>query len=79
MRSCGSGEAGKALDVSNACPKCGGDEWIFSMDKDGVKRAAPCTCREQAVMSRKLRFAEIPDAFQGMELQTFRIGVYQDA
>lgn len=44
-----------------------------------MERAVPCTCREKAAMSRKLRFAEIPEAFKGMTLKTFRIGVYQDA
>lgn len=28
-------------------------------------------------MTRRLRFAEIPDAFRGMKLQTFQMGVYQ--
>ena len=30
-------------------------------------------------MSRRLRFAEIPDVFKSLELKTFRIGIYQDA
>lgn len=45
--------------------------------KDGVEIAVPCKCREKAVMSRRLRFADIPDAFRGMDLRSFRMDVYR--
>lgn len=59
------------------CPICNGDEWIL-VEKDGVECAVPCKCRERAVMSRRLRFADIPDAFRGMDLKTFRMDVYRN-
>ena len=45
--------------------------------KDGVEIAVPCKCREKAVMSRRLRFADIPEAFRGIDLKTFRVDVYR--
>lgn len=45
--------------------------------KDGVEIAVPCKCREKAVMSRRLRFADIPEAFRGMDLRSFRMDVYR--
>ena len=45
--------------------------------KDGVEIAVPCKCREKAVMSRRLRFADIPEAFCGMDLRSFRMDVYR--
>lgn len=56
---------------------CGGDEWILARDGNGVERAIPCSCREKAVMSRRLSFAEIPEAFRDIELKTFRVDVYR--
>lgn len=62
---------------SDVCPICNGDEWIL-VEKDGIERAVPCKCRERAVMSRRLRFADIPEAFRGMDLKTFRMDVYRN-
>lgn len=61
---------------SDVCPICEGREWILKI-KDGVEIAVPCKCREKAVMSRRLRFADIPEAFCGMDLRSFRMDVYR--
>lgn len=61
---------------SDVCPICEGREWILKI-KDGVEIAVPCKCREKAVMSRRLRFADIPEAFRGMDLRSFRMDVYR--
>ena len=61
---------------SDVCPICEGREWILKI-KDGVEIAVPCKCREKAVMSRRLRFADIPEAFRGMNLRSFRMDVYR--
>ena len=45
--------------------------------KDGVEIAVLCKCHEKAVMSRRLRFADIPEAFRGMDLRSFRMDVYR--
>ena len=65
------------LKDSDVCPICGGEEWILIKDGDGIEKAIPCSCREKAVMSRRLRFAEIPEAFKDMDLKTFRTDVYK--
>ena len=56
---------------SDVCPLCNGTEWILT-EKDGITTAVECKCRERAAMSRRLRFADIPEAFRGMDLKTFR-------
>lgn len=58
------------------CPICKGSEWILT-EKDGIETATPCKCRERAIMSRRLRFADIPEAFRGIDLKTFRVDVYR--
>ena len=65
------------LKDSDVCPICGGEEWILIKDGDGIEKAIPCSCREKAVMSRKLHFAEIPEAFKGINLKAFRTDIYQ--
>lgn len=59
------------------CPLCGGSEWVLTV-KDGIEVAVPCKCRRKAVMSRRLRFADLPDAFREMELKTFRMDAYRN-
>lgn len=66
-------EGSKGSDV---CPVCKGSEWILT-EKDGIETAVPCKCRERAIMLRRLRFADIPEAFREMELKTFRMDVYR--
>ena len=75
--SCVSGETPESSRDSDVCPICHGSEWIL-VKKNGVEAAKPCKCRERAVMSRRLRFADIPEAFRGMDLKTFRMDVYRN-
>lgn len=77
MKSWQNGESEENSQDSDVCPICGGDEWILARDGNGIERAIPCSCREKAVMSRRLRFAEIPEAFKDMDLKTFRTDVYR--
>ena len=72
-----SGETPESSRDSDVCPICHGSEWIL-VKKNGVEAAKPCKCRERAVMSRRLRFADIPEAFRGMDLKTFRMDVYRN-
>lgn len=74
--SCRSVETPETSKDSDVCPICEGREWILKI-KDGVEIAVPCKCREKAVMSRRLRFADIPEAFRGMDLRSFRMDVYR--
>lgn len=69
-------ETPENLRDSDVCPLCNGTEWILT-EKDGITTAVECKCRERAAMSRRLRFADIPEAFRGMDLKTFRTDVYR--
>lgn len=69
-------ETPENLKDSDVCPICNGTEWILT-EKDGITTAVECKCRERAAMSRRLRFADIPEAFRGMDLKTFRTDVYR--
>lgn len=73
---CRNAETPETSKDSDVCPICEGREWILKI-KDGVEIAVPCKCREKAVMSRRLRFADIPEAFRGMDLRSFRMDVYR--
>lgn len=73
---CRNAETPETFRDSDVCPICEGREWILKI-KDGVEIAVPCKCREKAVMSRRLRFADIPEAFRGMDLRSFRMDVYR--
>lgn len=73
---CRNAETPETSMDSDVCPICEGREWILKI-KDGVEIAVPCKCREKAVMSRRLRFADIPEAFRGMDLRSFRMDVYR--
>ena len=53
---------------SETCPVCGGMEWVLS-EEGGVLAAAPCRCRKKNLMERRLRFADIPEAFREMLCQ----------
>lgn len=58
------------------CTLCGGMGYIL-FEKDGLSFAKECDCYKQHVMSRRLRFANIPDTFKEMELKTFSTLVYK--
>lgn len=67
-------ENGKASDI---CPVCGGDEWILQKNEQGLEVAVECQCRKKSLAKRRVRFADIPEAFAGMDLKTFRADVYR--
>jgi DNA replication protein DnaC len=72
---------------SDKCPfgKCDGSGWIWY--KDWSKRNTAekdewqeeCECNKELELRRKLRFAKIPEKFQGVTVQSFDISVYQKA
>lgn len=67
-------ENGKDSDI---CPVCHGDEWILQKNEQGLEVAVECQCRKKSLAKRRVRFAEIPEAFSGMDLKTFRADVYK--
>lgn len=67
-------ESGRDSDI---CPVCHGDEWILQKNEQGLEVAVECQCRKKSLAKRRVRFAEIPEAFSGMDLKTFRADVYK--
>ena len=65
-------------ESSDVCPICHGNEWILVMGEDGIERARPCECRERAIMSRRLLFAELPESLRDKTLKTFRVDIYRE-
>lgn len=65
-----------SLKDSDICPICGGMEWTFE-EVDGVRTATPCKCREKIIRARRIKFAELPDAFRDNRLNSFSVSVYQ--
>lgn len=61
------------------CQVCHGSGWVFWRDADGIEFGKRCDCGlvNQQIMSRKLRFANIPEAFADLELSGFRTDIYK--
>lgn len=70
-------ENSKENTPSDVCPFCHGDEWIMKKDENGNVYASPCVCREAAIMKRRKKFADIPEAFQEYTLDNFGMDIYQ--
>ena len=45
---------------------------------DGVEVARPCHCQEKARLSRRLAFANLPEAFKDRRLSSFHMGAYKN-
>ncbi len=61
------------------CPICKDTGRVF-FDKDGYSYVDDCECgllKKQA-MARRLKFADIPESFKEMTLDTFKTDIYQD-
>ena len=59
------------------CDKCK-NGWIIARDSRGYEVAKECECMKMRRMKNLLKFANIPDAFKDMRLETFRVDVYKD-
>jgi DNA replication protein DnaC len=74
---------------SDKCPfgQCDGSGWIWY--KDWSKRnketnekdewLEECECNKELELKRKLRFAKIPEKFQGITVQSFDTSIYESA
>lgn len=47
------------------------------MDENGCDVAKECTCRKQNIESKRISFANIPDAFKGMTIENFKNDIYR--
>ena len=57
-----------------SCDKCNGQGWIW-IDKNTVKE---CECRKEMLTNNKVKFANIPDAFKDLRLDSFSTAFYTD-
>jgi DNA replication protein DnaC len=64
---------------SDVCPVCRGTGWKRWRDADGIEWGARCDCGlvERQILERKLEFANLPAAFQCLELKTFSLDAYR--
>ena len=64
--------------MGSDCPVCRGSGWEF-VEEDGMSFAIECKCgiRKREVLSKKLRFANIPDAFSEVRIKNFREDIYR--
>lgn len=63
-------------DSEGVCPICKGELWIFYQE-NGYEMAKPCECQDKAILSKRLRFADIPAAYKDLKLNTFNLHAYQ--
>lgn len=66
------------LSFENVCPKCHNTGWVIVED-GGQGTAVECECgfRQRMIHSSRLKFADIPDAFQDVRLNNFKKSVYE--
>lgn len=63
---------------SNKCPYgCDENGFIWTEAENGTALAKECVCRKQKVQSKRINFANIPDAFKGMMLNNFHNDIYR--
>lgn len=62
------------------CPICFNTGWMPKSALDGREVYVDCSCgiRKKEIMSGKLKFAEIPDAYKNLRLHQFDLNIYQN-
>lgn len=67
------------ISQGSECSECHGTGWVYWRDAEGIEYGRRCECGliERQIMERKLSFANLPEAFANMELNTFCLDVYQ--
>lgn len=63
---------------STSCPLCGGTGWK-SVERDGVRQVAPCECRSEAALARRVAAARIPPRYQHCDFASFGVNIYPEA
>ena len=61
---------------TDVCPKCNGSGWIYYTE-NGYEYGRKCECWDKMVASRRLQFAELPEAFKDVKLRSFSLSVYK--
>lgn len=67
------------LSDNNTCPICHGTGWEFVAD-DGQGTCVKCKCgiRDHKIMSNRINFANLPETFKEMNIDSFQTGIYTD-
>lgn len=62
----------------NVCPMCNGTGWHNFYDKDGILWSEVCKCgiRKREIIKDVLSFANIPESFKDIRLESFDIQAY---
>lgn len=68
-------ESGDSADI---CHECGGTGYVFYTENE-INYAKECECRERIIMSRRLKFAELPETFRETEISSFDLNIYRKA
>ena len=64
--------------TSTSCPLCGGTGWK-SVERDGVRQVAPCECRSEAALARRVAAARIPPRYQHCDFASFQVKVHEQS
>ncbi len=62
------------MKSESICPICDGTGWI--VDKDN--NATPCECYQKKLLFNRIQFANIPETYRDLRLDSFRGGYYAD-
>lgn len=62
----------------NVCPMCNGTGWHNFYDENGILWSEECKCgiRQHEIMENRLSFANIPESFKNIRLDSFDISAY---
>ena len=66
-----------STDSQSYCELCGDSGWMVTI-KDGYEIASPCKCYKERIRNNKIRFANIPEAYKDIRLDSFNRGYYSD-
>ncbi|SDA79071.1 DNA replication protein DnaC [Butyrivibrio sp. INlla18] len=68
----------RSTSTASECPICRGTGWAF-YDENGYSYARECDCgiRKREALGKKLKFANIPDAFSDVRMENFRHDIYR--
>lgn len=65
---------------NNECPICHNTGWEFIDDGgQGISRECKCGIRQREIMNSRLSFANIPEGFKGVRLNSFKETIYKDS
>lgn len=70
---------------TTSCPLCGGTGWK-SVEREGpvgsgagVRQVAPCDCRSEAALARRVAAARIPPRYQHCDFASFQVNIHEQA